>query len=61
MRLNIAKDPSYMNIPGWDLHPLTGNLAGHYSIGVNGNWRMTFTFEGVMPCLLTIKITTRRK
>jgi len=46
IRLNIAKDPSYMNIPGWNLHPLTANLAGHYSIGVNGNWRMTFSFEG---------------
>ena len=35
-----------MNAPGWRLHPLTGNLAGHYSVTVNGNWRMTFTFDG---------------
>lgn len=35
-----------MNIPGWDFHPLTANLADHYSVSVNGNWRMTFTFEG---------------
>jgi len=35
-----------MNIPGWGLHPLSGSLAGHYSVTVNGNWRMTFTFEG---------------
>lgn len=46
VRLNIAKDPSYMNVPGWKFHPLTANLAGHYSVSVNGNWRMTFTFEG---------------
>jgi proteic killer suppression protein len=46
VRLNVAKDPSYMNIPGWDLHPLTKDLTGHYSVSVNGNWRMTFTFEG---------------
>ena len=46
IRLNIAKDPSYMNMPGWNLHPLTANLAGHYSVMVSGNWRMTFTFEG---------------
>ena len=34
-----------MNVPGWKLHGLSGNLAGHYSVTVNGNWRMTFTFE----------------
>jgi toxin HigB-1 len=35
-----------MNAPGWRLHPLTGELSGHYSVTVNGNWRMTFSFEG---------------
>lgn len=35
-----------MNLPGWGLHPLTGNLDGHWSVQVNGNWRMTFRFEG---------------
>ena len=35
-----------MNLPGWRLHPLVGNLAGHYSIFVNGNWRLTFRFDG---------------
>lgn len=46
IRLNIAKDPSYMNLPGWGFHSLTANLEGHYSVSVNGNWRLTFTFEG---------------
>ena len=44
--LNVAKNASYMNMPGWDFHPLAANLAGHYSVSVNGNWRMTFKFEG---------------
>jgi len=35
-----------MNVPGWDLHALKGSLTNHWSIKVNGNWRMTFTFEG---------------
>ena len=35
-----------MNLPGWRLHALDGDLAGHYSIWVNGNWRMTFKFNG---------------
>lgn len=36
-----------MNVPGWRLHPLAG--AGeplHWPIWVNGNWRMTFAFNG---------------
>ncbi len=45
-QLNDATAPREMNMPGWKLHPLTGDLAGHWSVTVNGNWRMTFVFEG---------------
>lgn len=34
-----------MNLPGFRLHPLTGNLADRWSITVNGNWRVTFEFR----------------
>ena len=44
--LDEATDPSTMDIPGWNLHELKGASAGHWSIQVNGNWRMTFRFEG---------------
>jgi proteic killer suppression protein len=44
--LNRATKPGEMAVPGWDLHPLKGNLTGHWSIKVNGNWRMTFRFVG---------------
>lgn len=44
-RLDAAKSADDMNVPGWKLHPLVGDLAGHYSVTVNGNWRMTFMFE----------------
>lgn len=43
--LNVAKRPEQMNVPGWNLHALKGNLRGHWSITVSGNWRMTFFFE----------------
>jgi proteic killer suppression protein len=33
-----------MDVPGWDLHPLKGELAGRWSVKVNGNWRLTFQF-----------------
>ena len=42
--LNRASNPQDMNAPGWKLHALQGSLAGHWSIWVNGNWRLTFTF-----------------
>ena len=45
IRLDDAKGPEYMNVPGWKLHGLSGQLAGHYSVTVNGNWRLTFTFD----------------
>lgn len=46
LRLNVAKNADDMNVPGWRLHSLEGELAQHFSIVVNGNWRMTFMFKG---------------
>lgn len=43
--LNNAKTAKDMNAPGWNLHPLRGDLEGHCSVTVNGNWRLTFAFE----------------
>ena len=51
-RLDQAQQPQDMNLPGWGLHSLHGNLAGHWSVSVNGNWRMTFAFEGVNAVLV---------
>jgi len=51
-RLNVATGDSDMNVPGWGLHALQGNLQNHWSISVNGNWRMTFTFEGTNAVLV---------
>lgn len=44
--LNLAKAPEDMNAPGWKLHPLKDSLRGHWSVWVNGNWRLTFRFDG---------------
>ncbi len=43
--LNRATCPQDMNAPSWRLHPLKGHLKEHWSITVNGNWRITFKFE----------------
>jgi proteic killer suppression protein len=44
--LNAATSPGQMNIPGWQFHALSAEFAGHWAVSVNGNWRLTFRFEG---------------
>ena len=44
--LNKAKIPEDMAVAGWNLHLLQGELKGYWSVKVNGNWRLTFRFEG---------------
>ena len=34
-----------MDIPGFRLYPLKGEMRGRWSITVNGNWRLTFAFD----------------
>lgn len=46
LRLDIAGSVDDVNLPGWRLHALAGELAGYYAIKVSGNWRITFKFEG---------------
>ena len=43
--LDEASIPDDMDQPGWNLHPLTGDLKNHWSVKVTGNWRLTFRFE----------------
>ena len=35
-----------MDLPGYRLHQLKGNMQDLWSVTVNGNWRITFYFEG---------------
>ena len=44
--MDNARSALDMNVPAWRLHPLHGNLEGHWAVDVSGNWRLTFTFEG---------------
>jgi proteic killer suppression protein len=45
-RLDAAKNAQVMNQAGYHFHQLSGDLAGFYSVKVNGNWRIIFRFEG---------------
>ena len=45
-KLDSASMPTDMDLPGWKLHPLKGDMKGHWSVWVDQNWRMTFKIEG---------------
>jgi proteic killer suppression protein len=34
-----------MDIPGFRLHPLKGDMAGLWSVTVRANWRIIFRFK----------------
>jgi proteic killer suppression protein len=52
-----------MDLPGFGLHPLKGNLKDFWSVTVRANWRIIFRFEdgeaggtdGVKSLLLTFE------
>ena len=51
--LDAASGPQDLAMPGLGLHPLKGaGLKGHWSVWVNGNWRVTFVFVGTDVDLL---------
>jgi proteic killer suppression protein len=37
-RLDVARGPQDVNVPGWKLHGLKGKLAGHWFMRVSGYW-----------------------
>jgi len=45
-RLDASVAPLDMRLPGYRLHALKGDLDGHWSVTVSGNWRITFRFDG---------------
>lgn len=49
-RLDVAAGPADMDLPGYRLHPLKGDLAGFWSVSVSGNWRIVFRFDGGHAC-----------
>ncbi|MFQ5667469.1 MAG: type II toxin-antitoxin system RelE/ParE family toxin [Candidatus Binatia bacterium] len=44
--LDAAEKPLDLNLPGYHLHPLKGDLKGFWAIDVTANWRVIFCFEG---------------
>lgn len=44
--LNRAGHSEMMNLPGFRLHPLKGDLRGYWAVTVRANWRIIWRFEG---------------
>ena len=43
--LDTAMRPQDLDVPGYRLHPLKGDMKGLWSVMVSGNWRIVFRFE----------------
>ena len=43
-RLDASRVVSDMDLPGFRLHPLHGDLKGHWAVTVCANWRVIFKF-----------------
>ena len=43
--LDAAEEREEMDVPGWDLHELSGDRKRTWSIKLTANYRMTFRFE----------------
>lgn len=44
-RLEAARTVADMDIPGFRLHPLKGELTGTWAVTVRANWRVVFRFS----------------
>jgi proteic killer suppression protein len=44
--LDEAATPQALNLPGYRLHALKGDLQGFWSVTVRANWRIMLRFEG---------------
>jgi len=44
-RLDAANSSQGMDVPGYRLHSLSGDMKGFWSVKVTGNYRIIFRFE----------------
>ena len=43
--LDAANAPEALDLPGYHLHPLKGDLRGFWAVTVRANWRIIFRFS----------------
>lgn len=42
--LDVATEPLALNLPGFSLHQLKGDMKGYWAVTVKANWRIVFRF-----------------
>lgn len=57
--LDAANGPLDMNAPRYALHPLHGELEGHWAVRVSGNWRWPLPLRARMRFWRTIRTTIK--
>ncbi len=56
--METAQDIAQLRcFPGWNLHPLKGDLKGFWSLTVTGNWRLIFRYDEVTNSASDIDLT----
>jgi proteic killer suppression protein len=43
--LDTALRPADVDLPGYRLHQLKGDLKGYWSVSISGSWRIVLRFE----------------
>lgn len=43
--LDAATNPADVDLPGYRLHALKGDMKGVWSVAISGNWRIMFRVE----------------
>lgn len=59
-RLDASREPRDMNLPGLRLHPMSGDLAGLWSVSVSGTGGWSSALTGKTPATSIIWTTTKR-
>jgi proteic killer suppression protein len=49
-RLDASATPEDMNVPGFGLHPMTGDRKDFWAVVVSRNWRVIFRFDDGAAC-----------
>jgi toxin HigB-1 len=57
--LDRSQKSDDMNLPGFRLHPLKGELKGHWAVWVSGTGGLRFAFRKVMHTMRIISTITR--
>src|SRR3954469_15603967 len=60
-RLSAARIVADMDLPGFRLHALKGEMKGFWAVTIRANWRVVFRFEDGYAQDIVMSITTNQR